>query len=44
MQIKKILFLSWGHVRFQKKFGPDRFNRFDVYRFSIRFQKLKVKG
>ena len=23
--------LPWGHVRFHKKFGPDRFSRFDVY-------------
>ena len=23
--------LPWGHARSHKKFGPDRFNRFDVY-------------
>ena len=23
--------LSWGHVMSHKKFGPDRFSRFDVY-------------
>ena len=23
--------LPWGHARFHKKIGPDRFSRFDVY-------------
>jgi len=23
--------LPWGHVRSHKKFGPDRFSRFNVY-------------
>ena len=23
--------LPWGHARSHKKFGPDRFSRFDVY-------------
>ena len=31
LKIRSSIDLSWGHVRSEKKFGPDRFGRFDVY-------------
>ena len=31
MENKTFKNLSWGHVMFHTKFGPDRISRFDVY-------------
>ena len=33
--------LPWGSVRSQKKFGPDRFSRFEVYWIQTNKQKDK---
>ena len=31
MKIRSTINLPWGHARLLKKFGPDRFSRFEVY-------------
>ena len=31
LKIRSSINLPWGHVMSHKKFGPDRFSRFDVY-------------
>ena len=31
MENKTFINLSWGHVMFHTKFGPDRISRFDVH-------------
>ena len=31
LKIRSFINLPWGHVMSHKKFGPDRFSRFDVY-------------
>ena len=31
LKIWSSIHLPWGHARSHKKFGPDRFSRFDVY-------------
>ena len=31
---------SWKHMRYHKKFGPDRFSRFDIYSIQTNKQYL----
>ena len=31
LKTRSTINLPWGHARLHKKFGPDRFSRFDVY-------------
>ena len=38
MKFWSFINLPWGHVRSKKKFGPDGFSRFDVYRIQTNKQ------
>ena len=31
LKIRAFINFPWGHARSHKKFGPERFSRFDIY-------------
>ncbi len=40
LKIQSSIKLSWGHVRSDKKFGPVRYSRFDVYWIQTNKQNI----